>query len=140
MDTFDESPAMTHFAVKLGHWNLPLQDLLNQVAKYRNIFVLISKMKGLRFLGKNLSKLYIIGECSREYFVSYLISKVLRRPQGSTNSSVSEAYLVRKWVLHASYIMQLEALPGGITDLQGIREVKDLTPFYFQLSFFIWGF
>jgi hypothetical protein len=81
MDTFDESPVMRHLAVKLGHWNLPLQNLLN-------LSVLTTKREALWFLGKDPNKLYIISECPREYFVSYMILKVLRTPQESTTCSV----------------------------------------------------
>jgi hypothetical protein len=52
---------------------------------------------------------------------------------------MSEAGLVRKWDLDTSYILQLEALREGRTNLQDTRDVEAFMLIDCQLSFFVWG-
>jgi hypothetical protein len=141
MDTFDASSSMRNLAVRLQIQNIPPQTLLQHIAFYRNVSMLTSMGEALWFLSKYPDKLYIVNECPREYFVSYMI------PKGSPYATrihnllgkMSEAGLVRKWDLDTRYNLQLEALREGTATIKGSGNIKVFTLVDFQLSLFVWG-
>jgi hypothetical protein len=141
MDTFDASPSMRNLAVRLEIQNLSSQILLHHIAFYRNVSMLTGKGEALWFLSKYPDKLYIVNECPREYFVSYMIPK--RSPYATRIHNLlgkmSEAGLVKKWDQNASYSLQLEALRESTANLQDTRNIKVFTLVDFELSFFVWG-
>jgi hypothetical protein len=140
-DTFDGSPAMRNLAVRLQLQNLSPQTLIHHIAFYRNVSMLTSKGEALWFLSKHPNKLYIVNECPREYFVSYMI------PKGSPYATrihnllgrMSEAGLVKKWDLDTSCSLQLEALRESTVNRQDTKNIKVFTLVDFELSFFVWG-
>ncbi|XP_021937037.1 uncharacterized protein LOC110838289 [Zootermopsis nevadensis] len=141
LDTFNESLALRNLADRLQHQDVSEDALLHQIANHRNACMLTSKGEALWFLGKFPNKLHIVSESPREYFVSYMI------PKGSPYATrihnllgkMSQAGLVRKWDVDASYRLQLKALREGRANLQDTGNAKVFAFFDFQFSFLVWA-